>query len=158
MVGTVRGVGLDVGTILGTEKGTLTRAMTTAQIADRLADRPTEAEIERDAYHLPISAIVAYLAEIAGVVVTGTIGNVATDRAVRHWIAGDRVPDHDPQLRFGYRIARMIESACGSRAVQAWFKGSNTSLHDRAPALVLRDDFSEQTQHSILGAARRIIQ
>jgi hypothetical protein len=50
----------------------------------------------------------------------------------------------------------MIATTCDPLIVQSWFKGANTSLGDRAPAIVLREDFSEETQRRILRAARRI--
>lgn len=118
----------------------------------------TEVEIENEAYRLPIETVVARLAGLAGVSVTGAIGNVKNERSVRQWVAGDRRPDRDAQLRFAFRIASMIALVCGPLVVQSWFKGSNSSLGDRSPALLLRDDFSEKTQQSILNAARRLMQ
>jgi hypothetical protein len=122
------------------------------------APASTEVEIEREAYRLPIETVVARLVGLAGVVVTGTIGNVKNERTVRHWLAGDRNPEREPQLRFAFRIASMIAAVCGPPVVQSWFKGANTSLGDRSPALMLRDDFSEKTQQAILNAARRLLQ
>lgn len=123
-----------------------------------IAPLVSEVEIEREAYQLPVEAIASKLAELAGVFVTGTVGGVKNERTVRHWIAADSRPDREPQLRFAYRIARMIASSCGPTVVQSWFKGANSSLADRAPALLLRDDFSEATQKAILNAARRLSQ
>jgi hypothetical protein len=118
----------------------------------------SEVEIETEAYRQPIEAVASKLVELAGVFVTGTIGGVKNERAVRHWIAGERRPEREPQLRFAYRIARMIAATCGPTVVQSWFKGANSSLADRAPALLLRDDFSEATQQAILSAARMLAQ
>lgn len=103
-----------------------------------------------DGSQLPIETVVARLVGLAGVVVTGSIGNVRSEKSVRQWVAGERRPEREQQLRFAYRIASMIAGTCGSLAVQSWFKGTNASLGDRAPALVLRDDFSEVTQQQIL--------
>ncbi len=116
----------------------------------------TEVEIELEVYRLPIETIVKRFAGLAGVVVIGIIGNVKNERTVRHWIAGERRPEREPQLRFAYRIARMLAATCGPLVVQSWFKGANTALGDRAPAMVLRDDFSEAAQQAVLGAVRRL--
>jgi hypothetical protein len=113
---------------------------------------------ELEAYRLPVETVVARLVGLAGVVVTGSIGNVKNEKSVRQWIAGERLPEREQQLRFAYRIASMIAASCGSLAVQSWFKGGNSSLDDRAPAMVLRDDFSEESQLRILNAARRLAQ
>jgi hypothetical protein len=115
-------------------------------------------EVELEADRLPIQTVVKKLVGLAGVVVTGSIGNVKDERSVRQWVTGDCRPDREPQLRFAYRVALMIASVCGTSVVQSWFKGSNTSLSDRAPAIVLRDDFSEETQLRILNAVRRLMQ
>jgi hypothetical protein len=122
----------------------------------RTQDAATEAEIEREAYRLPTPVLVARLVQLAGVSVAGTVGAVKNERTVRHWIAGGRQPEREAQLRFAYRVARVIADSCGPRIVQSWFKGANTSLSDRAPAILLRDDFSEDTQRAILNAARRL--
>jgi hypothetical protein len=124
--------------------------------AEAVRPAATEVEIETEVYRLPIETVVKRLASLAGVVVTGTVGNVKNERSVRQWVAGDRRPDREPQLRFALRIANMIAVTCGPLVVQSWFKGSNTSLGDRAPAMVLRDDFSEDTQKAMLGAVRRL--
>lgn len=126
--------------------------------ADENDRRTTEVEIENDANRLPIETVVARLVGLAGVSVTGVIGGVNNERAVRDWVAKDRRPERERQLRFAYRIASMIALLCGASFVQPWFKGSNMSLGDRAPALVLRDDFSEETQLRMLNAARRLAQ
>ena len=68
----------------------------------------TEVEIENNANRLPIETVVARLAGLAGVTVTGIIGGVKNERAVRDWVANDRRPEREPQLRFAYRIASMI--------------------------------------------------
>ncbi|HUA09018.1 MAG TPA: hypothetical protein VMA98_07055, partial [Candidatus Acidoferrales bacterium] len=68
----------------------------------------TEVEIEREAIRLPIETVVSRLVSVAGVVVTAAIGNVKNERTVRHWIAAERRPEREPQLRFAYRIATMI--------------------------------------------------
>lgn len=114
----------------------------------------TEASIESEVYRLPIQIVVARLVGLAGVVVTGTIGNVKNERSVRQWVTGDCRPDCEQQLRFALRIATMIAVTCGPLVVQSWFKGSNSALGDHAPAIVLRDDFSEETRKAMLGAVR----
>jgi hypothetical protein len=121
--------------------------------ADEMSDAP-----EAEAYQLPIETVVKRLLGLAGVSVTGIIGSVKNERSLRRWVTGDQRPDREPQLRFAYRVAFMLASVCGAHVVQSWFKGSNTSLGDRAPAMVLRDDFSEETQVRILNAARRLMQ
>ena len=118
----------------------------------------SEVEIERDAYQLPIEKIVAALVDLAGVVVTAIIGGVKDERSVRNWIAGDHQPESAMRLRFAYRIARMIATRCGTTIVQPWFKGANASLGENAPAIMLRDDFSEAVQQAVLRAARRLTQ
>jgi hypothetical protein len=105
---------------------------------------------------LRIESVVKELAELAGVVVTGTVGNVKNERSVRQWITGERRPERETQLRFAHLIASTIAATCCPLVVQSWFKGANTSLGDRAPAIVLRDDFTEETKRAILNAARRL--
>ena len=122
------------------------------------AQTSTEAEIEREAYRLPIPALVNQFVQLSGVFVVGTVGGVKDERSVRHWMTGERHPEREAQLRFAFRIARMIAESCSPRVVQSWFKGSNMSLGDRAPATLLHDDFSEETQRAILNAARGLAQ
>lgn len=122
------------------------------------APTATEVEIEREAYTLPIERLVSKLVSLTGVVVAGTIGAVKSERAVRRWVAGERRPDREPQLRFAYRIASMIAATCGPLIVQSWFKGANSALGDRSPALVLRDEFSDDVQRTMLNAVRRLAQ
>jgi hypothetical protein len=123
-------------------------------VGDRVA--ATEAAIETEVQRLPIEIVVGRLTELVGVVVTGAVGNVMKEQIVRRWIDGDLKPERESQLRFAYRIALMLAAAQGAMAVQSWFKGSNASLGDRSPALVLRDDFSDATQLAILNSVRRL--
>ena len=115
----------------------------------------TEAEIEHEAYRLKISALVDQLVQLVGVFVAGTVGGAKSERMVRQWIAGHPQPEREAQLRFAYRVARMIAESYSPRIVQSWFKGANALLKDRSPTMLLREDFSEVTQHAILDAARR---
>jgi hypothetical protein len=116
----------------------------------------TEAAINQTAYRLPIAALVKQLVQLAGVFVVGTVGAVTSERTVRHWITGECKPERQAQLRFAYRVARMVAASSSACLVQSWFKGANTSLGDSAPAILIRDDFSEDTRHAILRAARRL--
>jgi len=118
----------------------------------------SEVEIDNEAHRLPVSTIVIRLVELVGVMVTGTIGGTKAERTVRDWAKGTTAPEREAQLRFAYRIAQMLASVCGPLMVQSWFKGSNSSLGDRSPALLLREDFSNSTQLAILKAARRAMQ
>ena len=121
-----------------------------------VAPTATEVEIEHQACTLPIERLVSKMISLAGVVVVGTIGNVKSERAVHRWVAAERRPDREAQLRFAYRIACMIAATCGPLVVQSWFKGANSALGDRSPALVLRDEFSEDVQKAMLNVARRL--
>lgn len=113
---------------------------------------------EAEAYSLPIETVVARLVGITGVSVTGIIGNIKSEWSVRQWVTGECRPEREQQLRFAYHIAGMIAARCGPLVVQSWFKGANASLDDRAPAILLRDDFSDETQRRVLNAARRLMQ
>lgn len=119
----------------------------------------TESEIAIAVFHInDLSKVVAQLVDLAGIVTAAAIGGVNSARSVRYWMAGEKLPrDREPQLRFGLRLAMMAAQRCGPGATQAWFKGSNLLLHDRAPAMLLRDDFSEEAQRKLLAAARELI-
>ena len=118
----------------------------------------TEAEIEQAVHRLrDLKDVVALFVDLAGMVVVGTIGDVKSERAVRYWRSGERPSDREAQLRFGLRIAMMIAQQGGRGQTQAWFKGANTHLGDRAPAALLREDFSEDTQRSLLRAVRTLL-
>jgi hypothetical protein len=113
------------------------------------------AEIERDADCLPMAVIVKRLVGIAGIVVTGVIGNTNRESVVRDWIVGSALPERERQLRFAYVLTEIVAAADGPVLVQSWFKGANISLGGRAPALVLRDDLTEETRDRIMSAAKR---
>ncbi|MGZ5231285.1 MAG: hypothetical protein ACXWC3_14745 [Burkholderiales bacterium] len=130
----------------------------TAASTGRPSQAATEAEIEHDAYRLKMSALVEQLVQLVGVLVAGTVGGAKSERTVRDWITGHDQPEREAQLRFAYRVARMIAESCSPRIVHSWFKGANESLEDRAPAMVLREDFSQEAQRAILDAARRLAQ
>jgi hypothetical protein len=102
---------------------------------------------------LTSSQIVERLVELVGIVVTGIIGGVTSEREVSRWVQDGPPPALDARMRFAYRLALLVAEGYGPGLVQAWFKGANTMLGDRAPALFLRDDFSEKAQQRLLRAA-----
>jgi hypothetical protein len=119
----------------------------------------TESEIAIAVFRInDLSEVVSRLVGLAGIVTAAAIGGVSSARSVRYWMSGEKLPrDREAQLRFGLRLAMMAAQRCGPGATQAWFKGSNLLLHDRAPAMLLRDDFSEEAQCKLLAATRELI-
>jgi hypothetical protein len=107
--------------------------------------------------HLVLTSrqIVERLVELVGTVVTGIIGGVTSERDVSRWMRDGPPAALDARMRFAYRLALLVAERWGPGLVQAWFKGANSMLGDRAPALFLRDDFSEEAQQRLLRTAYR---
>lgn len=114
------------------------------------------ADIQLEAETLPISAVVRRLVELAGVAVTGAVGNAKSASVVRAWIRGIEVPEREEHLRLALVVACIVEAACGLSFVQPWFKGANVALDDRAPALVLGGDLSSELRQRVLNAAKSL--
>jgi hypothetical protein len=101
---------------------------------------------------------IAQLAEILGTKLVAYIAGVTETRAVREWIAGERDPRTDVQVRLrdALVIAKMIEKHDNASTAQAWFMGLNPQLEDRSPARLLRDG-DEDARATVRGAARAFL-
>lgn len=102
---------------------------------------------------LPIRQVVRELVDILGSTTVAVIGGVKETRAVQQWMA-DREPQRQHALRFALQIALMLTSRAEREFAQAWFHAVNPRLNDRIPMLLLRDLPLEETQSSLLTAAR----
>jgi hypothetical protein len=102
---------------------------------------------------LPIAEVVRELVALLGLTTVAMIGGVGETRAVTQWTSG-REPQRPNVLRFTLQIASMILNAKNPDIARAWFHGSNPHLHDRIPAVVLRDEPLPEVQAEIMAAAR----
>ena len=119
-----------------------------------MVDIRSEAEIEAEVREIAdTAAVVKSLTRLVGVIVVATIGNANSEGRVRRWLNGER-SDRDDRFRFALRLALMLAQHGGTGIAQAWFKGANAMLGNRSPAVVLRDDFSLETQRHLVMAAR----
>jgi hypothetical protein len=99
------------------------------------------------AMSLPISDIVRLLLQ------TLDPTTVQETRAVNSWLTG-REPQRPQVLRFALQLASMIANARDKEFCKAWFHGSNPSLDDRVPMIMLRDTPLAEVQRDLLAAAR----
>jgi hypothetical protein len=87
----------------------------------------------------PTSRVVSRLVEILGARLCAVIGDVKQTSTVREWIDGkEPTVGRARMLRFALRVAQMIDARFGNISAQSWFQGTNHSLSDMAPALVLK--------------------
>lgn len=112
-----------------------------------------DVEAYNHAISAPLEQVVQELIDLLGPTVVATIGGVNETRAVTQWLKG-RKPQRPHVLRFGLQLARMIAEKEEMSMVRAWFQGTNPSLHDRSPALLLRNKPLEELQGPLMAAAR----
>lgn len=105
------------------------------------ADRQKRARAAHRAAVGSFSKVVAQLVALIGAQLTAYIGEVGEVRAVRAWIAGNRVPSATTQskLQLALQIAQELKNEGEEGAIEAWFQGLNPWLDDRPPAEVLRN-------------------
>lgn len=140
------------------------RAMITAFLApvddeaidddDRAAimDSGTEYLVADDA---PIADVAAQLVELLGYPTLGVIAGVTEAQTIRLWTDGETRPPKltDEKLRFTLRATLIIRHRFPVSTVSVFFSGMNHRLGDRSPAIVIREDYREETRHAILNAA-----
>lgn len=111
--------------------------MTTAMASDQ---RPG-LHAHQDSVRLPFPELVARLREVLGVRLVAYIGGVKSTRSVSSWAEGTSTPGETDQdrLRHAFHAAALLRDRYDATTVQSWFKGMNPTLHDDAPARVLRE-------------------
>lgn len=111
--------------------------MTTAMASDQ---RPG-LRAHQDSVRLPFPELVARLREVLGVRLVAYIGGVKSTRSVSSWAEGTSTPGETDQdrLRHAFHAAALLRDRYDATTVQSWFKGMNPTLHDDAPARVLRE-------------------
>ena len=119
------------------------------QVLAPLTDRKSH---ER-AMSLDIKEVVAELVDMLGLSLVAVIAGVGETRAVQQWMK-DREPQRPQVLRFALQIALMITESTDGSIARAWFQGSNPSLNDLTPALMLRNQPLAEVQSVIVAAAR----
>ncbi len=89
----------------------------------------------------PFPKVVDDLVKLVGAPLVAYITGVSETRAVRQWIAGDRVPHPSTRakLQVSLHVARYLAEEGENGAIEAWFQGLNPSLRDRAPAELIRN-------------------
>lgn len=102
---------------------------------------------------LPIADVVAMLVDMLGLTAVAVIGGVKETRAVTQWLSG-REPQQPHVLRFALQLARMVAGTHQAEMAKAWFYGTNPSLGDRSPMIVLREHSIETVHGPLLDAAR----
>jgi hypothetical protein len=124
-----------------------------------MAEAIAPEQVSAEAVRLPITEIASFMREHLGQRKTAYIGGVNDPKMVARWIAGRSTPrDHaQRRLREGYQAARLLVSAYGDEAAQAWFFGSNTQLDGEAPAYVLRHARDWEELRLIVPAVRAFL-
>src|ERR1700731_4309127 len=89
------------------------------------------------AMSIPIVQVVQELVDLLGVTTVAVIGGVKETRAVQQWLMG-REPQRPQTLRLALQLATMIAGGSEGEIAKAWFHGSNPSLGDETPMLLLR--------------------
>lgn len=111
-----------------------------------------------EAARMSQAELVTALREMLGAKLVAYLGRVKETRAVRQWAEGTRTIGSDTdleRLRIVYRAARLITARDSPAVAQAWFRGLNPILDDRAPARLLREDDLAQIGPQVLAAARQ---
>lgn len=126
--------------------------------ADEMAspNRYSDAMAHGRAMTLPIAVVVRELVDVLGATTVAAIAGVAETRAVAQWTNG-RQPQRPHVLRFTLQIACMLAAAGSRDVVRAWFAGSNPSLDDAVPALLLRNRPLHEIQGPMMAAARAFL-
>lgn len=109
---------------------------------------------------LQLRQVIRLLLRLAGVVVVAAIARSSNLRCVRGWLRGEGLPiEREAVLRFALQLARLLEAHCGAYFVQPWFKGSNPTLDNRSPAMLLKDQdiLSTELKQRLFAAAQDAI-
>lgn len=101
----------------------------------------------------PLPAVVQELVDLLGPTLLAAIGGVNETRAVSQWLE-NRQPQRPNVLRFALQLAIMVGSVADTAMVRAWFQGTNPSLKDKSPAVLLRSLPLEEIQGPLMAAAR----
>ncbi len=98
-------------------------------------ETPTGSEVEE-----ALSEVLIYLQEHLGSEMTAYLSGAESPDVVQQWSKGTAQPQptHEIRLRPAYTAARYVVDAYGDETARQWFFGRNPSLHDTAPAYVLR--------------------
>lgn len=110
-----------------------------------------------EAVRMTPAELVTALRPILGDRLVAVLGHVQETRAVRQWADGERKissPETVERLRLAWRIVQLICERDTPDVAQAWMRGLNPLLEDRAPALVLREGDLAEVGPQVLAAAR----
>lgn len=80
-------------------------------------------------------------------------------RTLNSWAGGGPIKgaDHRHRLQALYRVAAAVEAAFGPAVAAAFLRGSNPTLGDRAPMLVLADDPPAQAESRVVAAVEALL-
>lgn len=108
--------------------------MTTVLKAERIE------EIQRESQITTVTKIADYLQETLGQKMTAYISGLNTPKTVGNWAAGRSTPRDmaEIRMRHAFTAVKIIVDTYGVETAKAWLFGTNTRLHDEAPAYVLR--------------------
>jgi hypothetical protein len=112
-------------------------------------------ELGRGGPRVPVPEITRYLSDLLGESVTAYLSGLDGTNMVRAWSRGfaEPSPDQLERLRVAYEAAQCLVVECGEAMTRSWFFGTNPSLHDTAPAYVLRH-WEPRSWESVLSAAQ----
>lgn len=115
----------------------------------------TAPQAEDRALAMPIADVAAQLVELLGYRTLGVIVGVTQARTIRLWVEGETRPPEptDDKLRFTLQAALIIRQRFPESTVRSFFSGMNHRLGYHSPAMVIREDYREETRHAILNAA-----
>lgn len=119
-------------------------------LAESILERPLRMEP---------AAVVRDLNGVLGASLVALLGKVKNTRTVRHWMQGDKTPDHLVALRFALQVVMFLQAAGEKQStVDAWFRGMNARLGDTSPALVIAHHGEDlEAQRRVMNAARAFI-
>jgi hypothetical protein len=107
---------------------------------------------------LPFVASVEKLVGFLGMPLTAYVSGVNETRAVRQWLAGDRIPHPTTQskLQLALHVAVILAQAGEAEVITPWFQGLNPALDDQSPADLIRvaDNDVTTVGRRVLAAAR----
>jgi len=120
---------------------------------DNARDIQSDVSAHSHAMSIPIGQVVEELVDILGATTVAVIGGVKETRAVQQWCQG-REPQRAHVLRFALQLAQMIAGSANHEFAVAWFHGSNPSVDDDVPMLMLANRPLSEVQAPLVRAAR----
>jgi hypothetical protein len=121
-----------------------------------LARKP-ESEFQKKIAQLGFPELVGELVRILGERRATHLAGVSEFRILRRWQDGEHCKNEgelEDRFVLALRLLLQIEEQFDARTARQWFGGSSPSLNDTAPALLLVESSSADTERTLFQAMR----